>query len=403
MKCFLLYCLFFLILLSENLFSQFSINFSTMGYYDDNILRSKNKSSTFLSSTSLGTAFDLERNNSLLKLSYNANLSYFDNIPAKNFNEHTFLTDYTLLLDSQETGLNIGGGYSFRSDKDIYSIYDEKNLGLYLNLKFDFTDNISALSGYSFNSIKYPNLSQLSYIEHILNFSSNFSFQTKTAYIFEANIGLKKYSEKLTNLTIPIDTLSMPKHGSGWHFNWEDDNNSNTGNISTPQTNDNLTSQILISNRISQSIYDNLGVQLTYSWRINLKNNDRFLYSGDHFSPDDNIFDDHYSFEGHEFNLGFTQLLPLGMILKTDAEYLIKNYTNKYSSGTDINSPLIDRNDKKFIITLNLKKNFSFEDSIFNPLKISLYYIYQNNESPVDYYKYTSNSLFLNLSTTINF
>jgi hypothetical protein len=407
MKHFLLYYIVFLFLFSQNIFSQFSFNFSTMAYYDDNILRSKNKSSTFLSSTSLGTAFNMEQDKSLLKLSYNANLSYFGNLPDKNYNEHAFLTDYTLLLDSQETGLNLGGGYSFRSDKEIYNIYDERNLGLYLNFKYDFSDYNSSMAGYSLNSIKYPNLSQLSYMEHILNFSSNFSFQTKTAYTIEANIGFKKYSEKITTIYIPADTMTHGHgigngNGYGPHFNWENESNSSGGGITSQLSND-LTSQILISNRIAQSIFEDLGVQFTYSWRYNLKDNNRFIYAGHLFSPDDNIFDDHYGYEGHEFNLGFTQLLPLGMILKADGEYLIKNYTNKYNSEMDIYSPLVDRNDKKFILTLNLKKNITFENSIFNPIKLSLYYIYLNNESTVDYYKYTSNSLFINLSTTINF
>jgi hypothetical protein len=75
----------------------------------------------------------------------------------------------------------------------------------------------------------------------------------------------------------------------------------------------------------------------------------RDLIAGPDYVSDDEIFDDHYSYEGHEFEIGYTQILPYGIMMKIQFDHFIKYYNNKFNSTLSGISEQITRDDKKSI------------------------------------------------------
>jgi hypothetical protein len=289
-----------------------------------------------------------------------------------------------------------------KSGKAAYDVFNENNWNILGTYKFKLTENISNNIGYIFNSIKYPYLSELSYSEHILNYNANISFETKTSDIIEINLGLKNYSESFYGIT--DQAVNANSHSSGgFLYNTGTGYGKWNGKGSGPGMNQNLTSQILLTNRIAQSISDNAGMQLTYSYRYNLLKNSRSSFLGSSFVSDDALFDDHYGYGGHELDLGLTQILPYGILMKANAEYQKKNYYNQFNTSFDENSVLSDRNDNKYIVSFSLQRKFKISENTIGPMDVNLGYSFQKNNSSINLFNYKANILFLGISTTLNF
>jgi hypothetical protein len=392
--------LFLVIIFTGKAAAQLSLNISTVNFYDDNIFQYNNKVGSFISSNILGASYAIANEKSQLKLSYNGNYNIFRDLPQRNFSENTIILDYTRTSDDETSNFNIGGGYLFKTNKDEYNLYDENNIGLFGSYKFLLLDENIGSVGYNFNLISYPNLSAYSYSEHIFTFNSHFSFNTKTVYIAEATLGLKNYIE---DYYYPVSDSSA---GSGSTMGYQHGQGMNMMGKQKGKSSgllNNLNSQILISNRIAQSIIDEIGVQFTYSLRYNLVNNSRVIQSSTYNLSDEELFDDHYGYSGHEFELGYTHILPLGFILKGSFNYLIKNYNSQFLSTLVESSDLIDRNDKKSIYLISIRKKLELFGEIFDPFDIFVNFIHQNNSSSISYYNFNSNSIYFGISSNLNF
>ena len=131
--------------------------------------------------------------------------------------------------------------------------------------------------------------------------------------------------------------------------------------------------QLLLTGKIAQSLYDNLGAYLAYSFRYNLENNSRSIMISDYYFSDDNLFDDNYGYGGHDLEMGFTYIMPLSLTLKSSFEYTYKKYANEYP---DIIDSLKERNDDKLLFNIRLSRSFELFESLLNKLNVYLSYVY---------------------------
>jgi hypothetical protein len=100
------------------------------------------------------------------------------------------------------------------------------------------------------------------------------------------------------------------------------------------------------------------------------------------------LYDDHFSFNGVEFDISVQQSLPLGLTFKTDYIYQHKTYT--YSAedltGTKVAAHRIDDRSQ---ITLSLWKLFSLGKE--NKIKFTGEYNYLRNGSNTAYFIFDKN------------
>lgn len=171
-------------------------------------------------------------------------------------------------------------------------------------------------------------------------------------------------------------------------------------NSSSQSKSNNSNLQVLLTGKIAQSIFNNLGASLSFSIRKNLINNSRVITNNDNFFSDDNLFDDNYGYNENDFEITTTFLPFTDLSIKNSFEYKIKKYENVYP---DDKNNLLDRKDNKYLYILKINKSFDIFENILNKINIYIYYVYIYNFSNINIYTYSNNIFGIGMTTTITF
>jgi len=122
--------------------------------------------------------------------------------------------------------------------------------------------------------------------------------------------------------------------------------------------------------------------------RVQLENGARYSYDlGELFSysSEDDLFDDPYSYGGHEIGAALTQLLPWQITAKLGYDYLLKNYD--YEALDLSGEPLASgdmRKDTRNIFWLSLTKKMLF----IRRMQVSFDLYFLENDSNDPYFNY---------------
>jgi hypothetical protein len=376
--------------------SQGGITFSSTFLSDDNVFKNVTGNYSNIITSDASVFYNHFVGNSQLKFSYGLNLNSYNNYSAANNNTNSFDLGYALNSDDEEQLFICALSYTGKSVKDEYQLYKEQNLNFNTSYDFSFNDIHSGQLRYGYNKISYDNFSDFSYTENIFGYTSTFTWQTKTSLFFDASIGYKKYSNDVyLNKTDSNQSPFWTPKGTG-----PKKIKTVLEKMTSTTKMDNNNTQLLISGKIAQSLLDNLGSFFVYSFRYNVENNSRPILVSDYYFSDDNLFDDHYGYGGHEMELGITYMAPFDITLKSTVEYLLKNYTNNYPDNNNI---LRTRTDNKVLYTLRLSRSFGLFDRFFEKLSVYFFYIYQNNNSDINFFDYKNNIFAIGMNTTFKF
>jgi len=386
---------FMIIIFLEISYSQPGIIISSSFISDDNLFKNSNKNYSNINSSNINAFYNYFTDNSQLKFSYNFNLNAFNNFPSANNNINAIDVGYAYNFDDEKL-LLISGSYSGKMVKEEYNIYKENDFSLSSSYDFSYNDIHSAQIRYDYSNISYTNLPDFSYSENVFGYTSTFTWQTKTSLFLDFNLGYKNYSNDITVYSETYDTSFVTPKGYGYGARLKTIINSK--NISKNSASDNL--QFLLTTKVAQSIIDNLGISLSYSFRKSIINNSRYILGNDYYFSNDNLFDDNYSYNENNIEINLTYLISNALTLKSSFEYQIKKYLNNYPNE---NNNYVERNDDKYMFLLRLSNNFKLFDYFLEDLNIYLYYIYTYNFSNIKYYKYTNNIFGLGLTTSITF
>jgi hypothetical protein len=391
------YTIILIAVLFEKAISQVGINFSSTFYSDDNIFKNQKKNYSNLSTSNASVFYNHFTENSQLKFSYGLNLNSYENYSAANNNTNSVDLAYALSNESEEQLLTLSLFYSGKTVKSDYKIYEENNITFFSGFDCTFNDVHCGTVRYKFNKINYTNFSDFSFIENVLGYTSAFTWQTKTSLFFDANLGYKIYSNDayiFKNDSARSNLWTTKGNGFG--------KQKKVGEtiFTSAQKMDNDNIQLLLSGKIAQSLFENLGAFFSYSFRFNVENNSRSIMISNTYFSDDNMFDDYYGYTGHELNFGLTYKLPLNITIKSSLEYYNKKYANEYP---DINNKISERTDNKLLYNLRLYKSFDLFESFLDKLNIYLYYVYQNNNSNIKLFNYTNNIFAVGFNTSIIF
>lgn len=341
-----------LFLLAQEIFPQFNFYSDYLLIYDDNIYNNYLNTSDLINNLSLGSAYNFESDVNNFQIYYEGALGEYSKNKFKSFNSHKLGVVNTHIFGDDFNPLNAGLNYSFRNNKDEFTIYNFRQLSGYVNYRHSFQETNYLIGGYIFYRNEYPNFTVFSNYEHkaFLKWISN--FETLTSLMLSAEINYKKYLE---------------------NYNYDG------------YANDGSYLKFLIN--IGQSLSEKTGINLFASVRKNLSEKSRYIVSDSLIFYEEEIFNDLYSFNSIEAGIGFTQILGDDFKLSSEIRYSPKNFTSLYAAD-EFGIELTElREDKQLSFGFSLEYDM---EKILKGLSASVTYNFIKNESNDYYYDYSN-------------
>jgi hypothetical protein len=342
---------------------------------DDNAFNNAMQLGDRITELSLQTAYGWETDVSDVQLFYTGTGNFFTLVPSRTFYEHSTGMTYSQLLGANEaTLLKTGGSFSIRSNRDEYTVYDHSQLALHLNMRHYLSDLFMLKGGYSFRSAWFAELSDFNYAEHVAFLQGAVSLPTKTTVMLQADLDYKKY------MTPNADSASVSPGGSG--------KGKQRAIVSTPGV-----TQLIGTLKIAQGVAQGTGISLTGQYQVSLEKELRYLTFSDGRLTDDELFDDHYGYEGPLGSLLVTQLLPADIRLLISGTVQQRRYSDRPAydlAGVVVAPQRIDN-------------RFTFSVSIDTPieslgLRLTLIYDHIINASNDSFYDYRNNAVAARIS-----
>jgi hypothetical protein len=352
------------ILYQNNLFSQFDFDFNTQSG-----LTNFNMNNLTPVNTAMGI------NNFDLNYSADNNMSYFGGlglIQYYNFSERNYISGYfgtgysSYMNDAEDASINIYANSVVRRSLNIDDLSDSYRLssGVQYIKQISETGLIYLGTDFKYKSFNLAN--DLNFVENVVNFTFNQSFETKTSMKLSANLNNKLYK----NIPEIIDTDPMQ-------------------NSKSDQSLNSLTSQLNYEIGLAQNVFESTGIRASLSGTFLLSNyNTPLDYIGFDFAGDSEFFDDPYSFEHYTLKFGLTQYLPLEIKLSLSASFSNKNYN--YDVLID-ETKYAQRKDNQSNYELSLEKIISFESGLLTDIQIKFDYEYYSNQSNYDFMNFNGN------------
>lgn len=269
---------------------------------DDNINNNALQTGDNITSLNAFSGYRWEGEDWTGKVFYDGELNLYRSISARSNQFHSGTAQ--VVLETGNDGLNIvqvSAGMGWGLFRDEYIFYDHRLFSYDMEYKYFLTDWIINKIGYSFRSTTFTNATGFSAVEHIVYGHAAVALETGTTVIFQSDLGMKYYTEELTTTT----------RNSGW----------------LKSVNPDVT-QVIGTLRIGQRLSDEAGLSGTIRYQWNLQKQSRYLIDNDgYLLSDDEIFDDHYGYEGLHSSLMYTHLLSETAKLRFTAGIVNKVYS----------------------------------------------------------------------------
>lgn len=350
--------------------AQFRFGAQMLTMYDDNVDNNHLGSSDQISQFTLQTAHDWEGEASSTQAFYAGSLNYFDNRNERTFHYHSVGLVHSRWLGQGATAtLNAGATYSLRRNRTAYAFYDHQQLAIYANLKQHLSNDCLGRLSYSLRDFKFAELPEFNYVEHYAFAQLTATLATKTTVILEADLGSKIYT---------ATSLEALASGRGRH---------SRGNDRETEAQPQVTQFIGIA-RVGQNLAAGTGLSVTGQYQFNLQKESRYLSAEDGVISEDELFDDHYGYQGPQVSVLLTQLLPAEMVLKISGGVQEKGYAARPAYDLQGNQTATERNDSRQVFGLQLEKTFSRPG-----FTLGLRYDRIRNASNDLFYDYTNNAV----------
>ena len=142
--------------------------------------------------------------------------------------------------------------------------------------------------------------------------------------------------------------------------------------------------------RIGQSIFEGTGLNLTSRYQWNIQKQTRYLSSRYGVISDDELFDDHYGFEGLHTSIMLTQVVSESMLLRITGGLQNRLYSSLAAYNLEGNQVASQRVDERSYVSVFFQKSFEIGftlkaayDLIWNASN-DAYYDYNNNAITVE-------------------
>ncbi|MCF8373875.1 MAG: hypothetical protein K9H64_19790 [Bacteroidales bacterium] len=356
----------------ERIYAQVEASVDISTSYDDNVFLSTSPQPDFITDAEITLLVHPKDS----AISYYANSNYFaylDNSDRNLFMNKLGFSYYKALDTSKSNFLFLGGSWLNRLNKQEFNYYNYDQFNGYTNLQFKIK-KVQLKTGYNFRYRNFSYMPELNNFQNYLFFNMNRSFETRTTFIVESNLGLK---------TFKGEDYYVEVSGKGM--------NGNPHTVTVEGDNINMSHLIMIG-RVAQSLHDRVGIYVQYKRQISLIDKGSYINS-DVFYQDEELFDDPFSYENSEFSTRLTVILPKQVSLQTGGIFSNKKYLSEqaYESSTDTLGVGGIREDTKNSFYVKLEKTFNAKDKWYNALRIYSNYNLVANKSNSYWYNYNYN------------
>lgn len=318
----------------QSVVSQWNVQTTINMMYDNNINNNYLHTRDNITSFNGTAGYTIENNTSDMQVYYEGAFNYYQRVFARTNQSHSANAEYTQYLgESGEDIIQFSGMYGVGDFRDDYTLYDHTVFAASALYKHFLSEQIINKLGYTFRNYSFSNASGFSYAEHAVFVHFAFALPTNTTLITQADIGTKLYTEELA--------------GSA---------SSRRGRLASyiPSV-----TQLIGTLRAGQRLTDETGLSVTLRYQYNLQKQSRYVTSEEgYIISDDELFDDHYGYEGLHSMLTLTQLLTETITVKATGGMMEKVYSSL--PAFDLSGTLIadQRKDNRFYINLLFQKDF---------------------------------------------
>ena len=355
-----------LVSLCERSAAQIIPRANLISTYTDNLFQSNSRQSAWINHAYI----DLDYASSAdLNLYYTGNASVFSD-REELFNHTQSAGISWVQSDDEEAVLHAGGEISLRLDRPAYEYRDFLRADAFITNKQYLDDSLLARYGYSARLQEYINAEEYSFFEQSLSGQLSKFLPTQTTLQVRGELGLKSYlrsagtvdleetiEETTTLITVPV------RGGSGRNL-----------------------LQFNTRIKLAQSIDQYTGLQLAYRRKTNLAGQSRFS-SEQLYNPDDDLFDDRYSYSGHEYRTTLKRLASAGKIFEFTARTARRRYTGR--PALDLEGFLVEsgetRQDTRNTLSLKVEKSV-FPATLSHEIRLHVEWQYTDINSNDPYY-----------------
>jgi hypothetical protein len=251
-----------------------------------------------------------------------------------------------------------GSEVAMRLDRPLYDYRDFVRARAFANAKLYVRPTLLSRMGYTLRYQEYVNARDFSFVEQVGFVQLSKFLPSRMTLQVRGELGLKNYLRDRE----PDDAFLESGRQSA-------------------------VLQWVGQAKVAQSLTEAAGLQLSYTSRRNLTGQSRRV-DEDFYDPDDELFDDRYSYESDEWRTALKYLAPQGAELEVVAGWDKRHYGGRPAldlEGNFIGSD-VDRQDERRSLSLGLAKTFYMEWGLAQELNVQLDWTYRNTASNDPYY-----------------
>lgn len=291
---------------------------------DDNVNNNSLRLLDRIVSAGLQAGYDWTTDRTNTTLQYNGEYSYFTLVPGRSNQVHGGGLSFAQIFGDDEATLwNAAASYSVRTDREEFAYYDNSAFTASTTVKHQFSPMFVGRAGYTLRVMRFPNLASFDHADHGIFIQGSTFLPSRTTIIGQVDLGMKLYST-------PNEDTTVAAAGRGRR----------SSALSSPGV-----TQLAGSVRIGQSLFEQTGLSVTGGYQVNLRKDTRYLGSTTGLIADDEIFDDHYGYEGPQASVMLTQILPWDIKARLAGSWQQRTYSTQPAyddAGTQLAAHRLD-------------------------------------------------------------
>ena len=369
-----------LLLTFSSIYAQFQSTIDISSWHDDNLYRSPEKVDDIVTNFDLQINYQPEETD--VNLYLNGSYLLYNEFTTRSFYMNALGFNLVKSIDENEFyNFYLGVDWTFRVNNEEFNYYDYHQLYAYSNLSFNL-DWFFLRGGLNYRYRNYANIPDLNNHQFYGFMQINKSFQTRTTFIIEADLGYKSFAGE------NFSTYTGSGTGSGGKGRGNMSETSTTTYTTTTVNEIPSLSQAVLLARVTQSLHTKIGIYGQYRKQISLTDETSYVNSDDYYQ-DEELFDDPFSYESDAYSSQLTWMLPWQMKLQLGGATTSKNYVSEvaFESAEDTTGIGIRADDQNSFF-VNFTKTFYFNKNWINSLQFNLNYNYIRNESNSYWYDY---------------
>ena len=339
--------------------------------YDSNAYGSYEKLTDYVSRLGLYLGYRVPSDRSEVEYYYTGDGNLFVNTGARTFATSSLGVVYARKIGENRSGFSVGASSSLRTNRADYNFYNYAGIQGAANGKWYIHPTVLLRTGYRLRWRNYWNLDTFSYTEHYLSAQIDKYLPTQTTLRGDISFGYKNHRNPQYE-TVGLGGRFQRGMGPSQSILVEQ---------GVPDE-----GQVILGVQVAQSLARKTGLSLRYQTRVNTTSGSDVLPEGESaYIDDDEIFNDRYDYEGHEWTARLTQLLPWRSRAVFEGGYETRRYGGRTAqdlSGQSVASGVF-RRDRATFVSISLEKPFA------PGVSVGLWYGYERNRSNDLYYDYS--------------